>query len=227
MPRVKKKGSLFSSMVPQSVTQQKEHPMNIYWITRVTLIPPLTRGQDVAQIQQTLCSAVVTEEDMDQSLAGPSGPSNIGTGVNPAWDAVYFQCRSARTSGFKDVLISVSQDDSFGKKLTVQSPCIGSFEDYGSITDTFTGSRVMKGNATVNQSVSMSFDPSKLNCVSCGNEHAVITKNPTVVIFSDQNLVPTLSCNNGSCINIVRIENASLKELVDMASEIFVDTTFP
>jgi hypothetical protein len=95
-------------------------------------------GQDVAQIQQTICSAVATEEDRDQSLAGPSGLSNIGSGVNSPLDAVYFQCRSARTAGFKDVLISVSQDDSFGKKLTVQSPCIGSFEDYSSITETFT-----------------------------------------------------------------------------------------
>jgi hypothetical protein len=47
------------------------------------------------------------------------------------------------------------------------------------------------------------------------------------VIFSDQNFVPTLSTADQGCINIVRIENLSLLELCDMASEIFGSTTFP
>jgi hypothetical protein len=53
--------------------------------------------------------------------------------------------------------------------------------------DTLHGSRVMKGNETVNQSVSVSFDPSKLICFSCGNERPVILKKPAVILLSDQN----------------------------------------
>jgi hypothetical protein len=34
----------------------------------------------------------------------------------PELDAVYYQCRSARTSMYKDTLISVSQDETFGEK---------------------------------------------------------------------------------------------------------------
>lgn len=73
----------------------------------------------------------------------------------------------------------------------------------------------------------MSFDPSKLICFSCDNEHPVISKKPAVILFSDQNFVPTLNCKNGNCINIVRAEDASLLELLDMAIELFGDVTFP
>jgi hypothetical protein len=133
---------------------------------------------------------------MDQSTAGSSGHNRDSSDSASSPDAIYFQCRSARTAGYKDTLVSVSQDESFGKKLTVQSPIIGTFEDHENLAGTFHGSRITMGNTTINQSVSMSFDPSKLNCFSCGNEHAVITKKPAVVMFSDQNFVSSLNCNN-------------------------------
>jgi hypothetical protein len=85
----------------------------------------------------------------------------------------------------------------------------------------------MKGNTTVNESISASFDPGKLVCISCGNEHNVIGKNPIVILFSDQNFTATLDCNNGGCIHIVRMENATLLELLGVAKEIFGDVVFP
>jgi hypothetical protein len=124
-----------------------------------------------------------TDVDMDQSAAGPSGQTSDATSSTSPQDAVYFQCRSARMAGYKDTLVSVSQDESFGKKLTVQSPTVGTFEDHENLANTFHGSRVTKGNTTINQSASMSFDPSKLNCFGCGNEHPVITKKPVVIML--------------------------------------------
>ncbi len=97
-------------------------------------------------------------------------------------------------SSHKDLLVSVLQDESFSKTVTVQSAPIGSFEDHSKIGSTFHGSRIMRGNATVNESLSASFDPAKLRCISCQNEHSIIHKSPSVLIFSDQNFVPTLSC---------------------------------
>jgi hypothetical protein len=64
---------------------------------------------------------------------------------NPAQDAVFYQCRSARTSLYKGVLVIVSQNDSFGKKATVQSPIIGSLEDHDKLSNTFHGSWLMRG----------------------------------------------------------------------------------
>ncbi len=134
-------------------------------------------------------SAHAEHVDMEtnQPIAGPSSHTPGSESEASTMEAVYFQSRSAQVSGYKDVLITVSQDESYGKKLTIQSPNTGSFEDHGKMEDTLHGSRVMKGNETVNQSVSVSFDPSKLICSSCGNECPVIFKKPAVILLSDQN----------------------------------------
>jgi hypothetical protein len=84
----------------------------------------------------------------------------------------------------------------------------------------------MRGNETVNQSISSSFDPAKLMCISCSNEHPVFDKKPVVIIFSDQNFVPALCGKCCDCIHIVRLENASLLELFDLANEILGEVTF-
>jgi hypothetical protein len=44
--------------------------------------------------------------------------------------ATYFQCRAARQSSHKDLLISVSHDDSFGRNVSVSYAAIGSFEGH-------------------------------------------------------------------------------------------------
>jgi hypothetical protein len=150
------------------------------------------------------------------------GRSVVPEMASPELDAVYYQCRSGRTSMYKDTLVSVSQDESFGKKIIAPSTSIGSLEDHGSVTCTFQGSRVMRGNDTVNQSV----DPATMVCLSCKSEHPVISKKPSLVLMSDQNFVPTLSTSDGNCIQIVRLENASLAELYELAVEMFGDVTF-
>ncbi len=79
--------------------------------------------------------------------------TDVGQRQDPAeMDATYFPCRAARQSSHKDLLISVSHDDSFGRNVTVPSAAIGSFENHGNISSTFHGSRVMRGNSTVNES---------------------------------------------------------------------------
>jgi hypothetical protein len=142
-----------------------------------------------------------TAMDMDQAAVGTDpGERREETAE---MDAMYFQCRAARLSGHKDKLISVSRDDSFGRTVIVPSAAIGSFENHSNIAATFHGSRVMRGNQTVNESLSASFDPGKLVCVSCATEHNILSKSPSVVIFSDQNFVPTLTAKEQCCIGIV------------------------
>ncbi len=98
----------------------------------------------------------------------------------------------------------------------MQTPQIGSLGDHINVDGTFLGSRVMK-----------SFDPSKLTCISCNKEHPVVRKVPAVYFFTDQNFVASLNCDNGGCINIVRVENATQTELYYIVVEIFGNTTFP
>jgi Zn finger protein HypA/HybF involved in hydrogenase expression len=157
--------------------------------------------------------------------------TSINTSANSArehpLDAVYYQCRSARIAKTTTDLISISRDSTFGQKVTSITPSIGTFEDHTGIEITFHSSRFQKGTVTVNQSISASFDPAKLVCVSCSSDHPVVQKNPIVVFFTDQNFVPTLSPNCSECINVVRIENASLIELFEISKEIFGNSKFP
>jgi hypothetical protein len=57
---------------------------------------------------------------LDASEREPGGDMETEAGTSDStmseMDAVYFQCRAARTSSRKDLLISVTSDDTFGKK---------------------------------------------------------------------------------------------------------------
>jgi hypothetical protein len=141
-------------------------------------------SRETEEVSSAVNTAPAAAMDTDQAVHRPP-PSEM--------DATYIQCRAARLSSHKDLLISVSQDESFGKTVTVQSASIGSFEDHGNLHLTFLGSRMMRGNETVNQSISASVDPAKLSCISCEIEHNIVGKEPFVVMFSDQNFVPTLT----------------------------------
>jgi hypothetical protein len=76
----------------------------------------------------------------------------------------------------------------------------------------------MRGNSVANESISASFDPAKMICICCIREHPVINSSPIVVMFSDQNFVPTLAGNNETCIHVVRLKNATLHELGNLAN---------
>jgi hypothetical protein len=151
-------------------------------------------SRETEEVSSAVNTAPSAAMDTDQAVRR-SSPSEM--------DASYIQCRAARLSGHKDLLISVSQDESFGKTVNVQSASIGSFEDHGNLHMTFFGSRMMRGNENVNQSISASIDLAKLCCVSCDTEHSIIGKEPFVVIFSVQNFVPTLNCAAKECISVV------------------------
>jgi hypothetical protein len=183
------------------------------------------------------------EYTMSQQLAlgNPSAESAMDTGHhclknttkpvssnnNVILDPMYHQCRASRISAQRDSLVSISPDSTFGKRIVSQSTPVGSFEDHPGIEKTFHGSRILKGNCTVNQSLSSSFDPASLVCVSCKNEHVVVGTKPITVCFSDQNFVTSVPSKDGECVCVVRVENPSLLELLDLAKEIFANVRIP
>jgi hypothetical protein len=142
-------------------------------------------------------------------------------------DPLYRQCRTARRTSFTDKLVSVLGDGTFGSFVSSQSPIIGNLTDHSGLCDTFHGSRIRSGTEIVNQSVSMSFDPSKLLCVTCKNEHPILGKKPMTVFFSDQNFIAGLEGGGNSCLNIVRMEDASLSDLCRLSVEILGNTRLP
>ncbi len=172
---------------------------------------------------ETSAAHLLLDYDSDQSSSGdlrrcsittptlrPDTPAAMDTDslstTDPGLNSMYYQCRSAHIASHKEILVSVSNDDTFGKTVIVQAPIFGTFEDHAGLDATFNGSRVMKGNITVNESLSCSFDPSTLTCLSCKKEHEILGSQPVVLVLSDQNFVSHLECDHGKCINIVRIK---------------------
>ncbi len=150
-----------------------------------------------------------------------------GASTQQCTDAVHLQCRASRLNSFRETLVSVSTDSTFGKKIISNAPVFGTLDDHVGLERTFHGARIMKGSQTVNQSVSASFDPSCLTCVTCKNEHKVIDTKPVTICFSDQNFVSSLAAEGGQCIGIVRIENANLKELLEIVREMLSNSKIP
>ncbi len=120
-----------------------------------------------------------------------------------------------------DRLISVTHDGTFGTSVTSASHQIGHLTDHKSLHNTFHGSRIKKGTETVNQSISISFDPNNMTCISCPKEHKIIGCVPITVAFSDQNFVANIAGHNGTCFCVVRLEDASLADLTDLSCELF------
>jgi hypothetical protein len=180
----------------------------------------------------TSCDPSILDDDSNSDGGQPAISKNIGicesekmcidmSGGSRTDDPLYHQCRNARQSGFKDKLVSVTVNDSFGSTVMSPSAPIGSLCDRVGLENTFHGSRLHMGNTPVNQSISSSFDPSRLVCVSCKMEHKIVFTKPLTILFSDQNFVSSLEADKGECLNIVRMEDASLSDLVTMAREIF------
>ena len=86
-------------------------------------------------------------------------------------------------------------------------------------------------NTTVNQNISLSFDPATLQCITCPTQYSILATGegsaPPIMVFSDQNFLPILS-KGSSCISITRLEDESLDELVvDLATEILYRQSIP
>jgi hypothetical protein len=73
----------------------------------------------------------------------------------------------------------------------------------------------------------VSFDPSKLACVCCKNEHKIVTNKPLTIFSSDQNFVATMVGDSDDCLNIARMEDASLSDLLNLAKEMFEKIKMP
>jgi len=155
---------------------------------------------------------------------GPVGKVDLGT--------THFQCCAARAASSQIEATSISIDSTFGSSVKLDPENIGSLNPEGDmdVGKTFRGARIKRGGETVNQSVTMSIDPSTLVCVTCDTEHPVINSpdNPVVVILSDQNFVPVWPGQCGvSSVVIIRMVDPTLTELTELLMEIFEKKNLP
>jgi hypothetical protein len=128
--------------------------------------------------------------------------SNMGT--------VFYQCRAARVASFASNSINIVLGTDLGTKTEKAFIPIGSMDRRGDkkVGETFHGARINKGASTVNQGISLSFDPTTLKCIACTKEHNVISaqQRPMVICLSDQNFVSKFRGDMESCIVVARME---------------------
>jgi hypothetical protein len=144
-----------------------------------------------------------------------------GSTAAPDLGNIYMQCKNARETSSTMSYTKFDTGHSFSTG-TAKAARIGNLNMVGDteVEKTFHGARICKGNKTVNECVSMSFDPRNYVCIGCKIHHKIGEKGPLVICFADQNMVPFITDGEGNCMAIVRLENASLADLIDISFEI-------
>ena len=139
----------------------------------------------------------------------------------------YFQCRAAREACFADRAVEISAQISLGCTVGGEPYRIGAFDQQlHGLGTCFVGSRVSKGEGLANQSISASFDPATLICISCETHHPLLGNKPVCICVSDQNFLPNIS-GGRNCVGVIRLENCSLREQTEIVQEVFSGCSFP
>jgi len=180
-----------------------------------------------ASSSAAVADKVMTDVNMTDTSAGGGGD-----GEQTDMGVTHFQCVAARAACRQIEATSIAPDATFGKTLKLDPDQIGDLNVVGDkgMSKTFRGARVKRGGETVNQSVTMTIDPTNLNCIVCEVEHLVVQSQtkPVVVVLSDQNFVPTWpNTNPESCVVVIRMSNPDLHELFDFLFEIFERAMLP
>jgi hypothetical protein len=156
------------------------------------------------------------------ALPGSAAAAQMETDqTTPDLGNVFKKCKIARETSISSnfTVFGAGSDFNYG---TGKPPRIGNLDMAGDtdVIHTFHGARMCRGNKTTNECISLSLDPRNFVCIGCKEPHKLGSKGPVVICFADQNFVPFIQDGLGGCIAIVRIENASLSELVDFSFEL-------
>jgi hypothetical protein len=95
----------------------------------------------------------------------------------PQMSSAYYQCKMARAASMCIDSTSVDFDNSGGDTKQVQFNAISSLDCIGDteVMRTFRGTRMSSNNITVNQNISMSYDPATLKCIVCESGHNILS----------------------------------------------------
>jgi hypothetical protein len=147
--------------------------------------------------------------------------------------STYYQNKSARAAlqSHSAKCVDFGEETGMVKSVSFKSvsslDCIGDTE----VLKTFCGTRANSSGGASHQSISFSFDPATLTCISCKAPHKIFENGTrdsgaSIIIFCDQNFVTTLYGGN-SCVAIVRLEDGSLREIADLAIEVLERQSIP
>ena len=102
---------------------------------------------------------------------------------NTKLSGTYYQCRAGRDATFLDRAIETATSSTLGCTVGGEQARVGAFDSEQHLDRTcFVGSRVLKGIMVANQSISLSFDPAIMTCITCKKEHSVVTGTKPVCV---------------------------------------------
>ena len=127
----------------------------------------------------------------------------------PDIGACYKQCSTAREASIKIAKTDIDLNGHLKNNGLGGYTSIGRFDctEDKDVLNTFHGVRFTKGQQTVNECISLSFDPATLTCTTCKNKHSITPPDgrPLTIVVSDQNFVSSITASDSStCIPVVR-----------------------
>jgi len=160
-------------------------------------------------------------DSCDEISVADTVPIQAATHVN-ILGPNYSKCKAGRAALRTQNMADVGQGENAGKVFSADKEKVGSLIVPGDeeLSKTFRGTRLTSYGQVVNQSLSVSFDPGTMMCITCRKEHSILPEDGSslVLIVSDQNFVTTMS-GGSTCIPVVRMEDASLEELFRLTGE--------
>jgi hypothetical protein len=162
-----------------------------------------------------------TSSTNDGTTTPATAQMDLDSISGPDLGNMYNQCKLARESALTTNFTYFGSDSTFNTG-SAKTARIGNLNMTGDneVEHTFHGVRICKGSKVVNECISVSFDPRNMMCIGCKNNHKIGDSGPLTICFADQNMVPFITDGKGGCIAIVRLENSSLADLVDLSFEI-------
>jgi hypothetical protein len=198
-----------------------------------------SEAQAAAAVQAAaaaLASSIQQREAFRDGAATRSQPASTGPLPNIIIDSekvkknyspgsLFKQCSAAKLADRKVDILSTEAGPGFTTE-SVPVPRIGNMQmkGYEDLSSVYHGARLMRGGKQTNDVLTTSFDPATLSCLTCPKPHSILSKNsPSVICFTDQNCMPCLpNSESGTvCLAVVRLEDASLADLANLAMEIF------
>ena len=163
--------------------------------------------------------------------SSPDTPMEAECNARADLGAAQHQSFNARKMERKVDATSLVTDGTFFQTVRAEAERVGSMNPPGDtdVLRTFRGVRQQRAGENVNQYVTMSLDPTNLQCLSCSEEHPVLQGHkPVVIIVSDENFVPIWpGTEKDKCTVILRIEGGGLRELIDIFGDIFGRSGLP
>ncbi len=147
-------------------------------------VPPPTMVPPPVSTEKT---QVTTSIDNSSSSQSPVS-MEIGTDKQVGSDlgTAYHQCSAARNASQRTVGVNMvlNVETPFGTTAFVDSDRVGTLDGpEKTVLRTFHGARATVNGGTVNQSVTLSFDPNSFVCLSFSSEHPICeSKKPAVFV---------------------------------------------